>query len=113
MKFVRTAVPYRALVVERGDDGAPTRTISNVPLEVSDADAAKYEKLGDEVGVAVVAYDKSEDAPAELPALSGGPVAQPTPDLSEGVAVAQGAGEPVTTEQAQGAKPVTKKKAGN
>jgi len=101
MKFVRTAVPYRALVAERDDDGAPTRTISNVPLEVSDADAARYEKLGDEVGVAVVVSDtKSEQTPDGV---------QPTPDLSEGVAVVQGTGDAVDTEQAQGKKPATTK----
>ena len=103
MKFVRTAVPYRALVAERDDDGAPTRTISNVPLEVSDADAARYEKLGDEVGVAVVVSDTK----SEQPTPDG---VQPTPDLAEGVAVVQGTGEAVDSEQAQGKAPATTSK---
>lgn len=107
MKFVSTAVPYRALVVERNEDGSPARTVSNVPLEVSEADADRYVKLGDEVGVTVVAVDKPEDV-----APDGDTVAQPTPDLAAGVAVVQGAGEAVTSKQAQGTEPV-KKKAGN
>jgi hypothetical protein len=98
MKFVTTQVPYRAVAVETDDEGNPTRTVSNVPLKVSDADAEKYVKLGDELGVAIVVSD-TDDA-ADLPAGT-----QPTPDLSAGVAAIHGTGEPVTTEIATGEDP--------
>jgi hypothetical protein len=96
MKFVTTQVPYRAVAVETDDEGNPTRTVSNVPLKVSDADAEKYVKLGDELGVAIIVSDAETDVPEGT---------QPTPDLSAGVAAIHGTGEPVTTEIATGEDP--------
>lgn len=102
MKFVSTAVPYRAVVVERDEDGAPTRTVSNVPLKVSDADAASYVKLGDELGVQIVETDADEDTPVTT-------VTQVTPDLSAGAGALTGQGDPVTNDQAQGKVPAKSK----
>jgi len=96
MKFVTTQDPYRRVAVDTDDEGNPTRTVSNVPLKVSDADAEKYVKLGDELGVPIVVSDAEADVPD---------AAQPTPDLSAGVAAIHGTGEPVTTEIATGEDP--------
>lgn len=96
MKYVTTVEPHRRLVVESDDDGNPTRTVSNVPLEVSNSDAEKYTKLGDETGVLVAV----SDSPNQDPDTGSDPVAQPTPDLSAGVGAVTGGGAPVENTEA-------------
>lgn len=94
MKYLTTVEPHRRLVVESDDDGNPTRTVSNVPLEVSNGDAEKYQKLGDDTGVQLAVTDSPtpDDGDAAR-------VTQPTPDLSEGHGAVTGGGDPVENDE--------------
>lgn len=94
MKYVTTVEPHRRLVVEQDDDGNPTRTVSNVPLEVSNTDADRFVKLGEASGVQLAVTDSPT---AEDP---GDAYAQPTPDLSAGVGAVTGGGAPVENTEA-------------
>lgn len=95
MKFVTTEAAYRVLVVETDAEGNPSRTVSAIPLEVSNEDAEKFAKLGESVGVPIVV---SDTAPSD--ADTGAAVATRTPDLSAGVGAITGSGDPVTNTEA-------------
>src|SRR3954451_1343662 len=94
MKYLTTTEAHRRLVVETDDDGNPTRTVSSVPLEVSNSDAEKFAKVAYEAGVPVIVSDSPTDETDD-----GDPVAQPTPDLSAGVGAITGGGPPVENDE--------------
>lgn len=97
MKFVRTARSYRSLTV---DVDGETETVDSEPRKVSNELADKLEKAGDEHGVTVLVFDAdTEEGTAEAfegvqhrAARSG-----VAPDLSAGIAVITGTGDPVTS----------------
>lgn len=96
MKHVRTARSYRSLTVDVGTEDNPKQlTVTGEPLEVSDENADKLEKAGASVGVEVLVFDEADDAregTVHRAARSG-----VAPDLSAGIAVITGTGDPVST----------------
>jgi hypothetical protein len=90
MKYVRTARGYQSLKL---DDEL---TVDGTLQEVSNDNADKLAKAGDEYGVPVLVFDSEDEARealGEVPFTVG----SRTPDLSEGVAAVTGRGAPVQT----------------
>lgn len=96
MKFVRTARSYRSLTVDVGTEDNPKQlTVTGEPLKVSDENADKLEKAGAENGVTVLVFDSQDEAGEGVvhrAARSG-----VAPDLSAGIAIITGTGDPVST----------------
>lgn len=99
MKYLTTEKPHERLVAEVDEEtGAPSLTISNVPLKVSNDAADRYAKLGEDLGVRLVVSDDPSEL--EQPVTT-----DPTPDLSAGVPAITGHGDAVTDAQARGEAP--------
>lgn len=93
MKLVRTTRTYEAVTLPDEKREGETLTIGGVPIPVADAHAKKYEQTAAEVGVALTVTDAPDDGDGDAPTARE--VDGVTPDLSAGVAVITGRGDPV------------------